>query len=773
MDNQYNKLLLRQIKRHLGEQAKVPEEFKNLLSDISNTYSSYEEDTKLFQNSLDISSQELRDAYIKQKLDSDNQRDLIKKIKEAISALSPILLTHNSDLAANDTSILLESLMKLIEEHKQLAISLKENEYYLREILDSQDVGVAIIDSETKKISFINSKGASLYGASKEDIIGNICHGFICPTLCGDCAITDHARAIRSSEKVLLNAKGEKIPIIKSVVETTFNNRKSLVESFVDITERKNAELELLKAKEDAIAASRAKSEFLANMSHEIRTPLNGVIGFADLLLKTNLTDSQYQYLTTINLSANALLDIINDILDFSKIEAGKLELDVVKCDIIEISSLVADIVKNQSSIKNLELLLNISPDIPRFIYVDEVRLKQVLLNLLANAVKFTQKGEIEFKIEILPNKNKHKKLLRFSVRDTGIGISERNRAKIFEAFSQEDSSTTKKFGGTGLGLTISNKLLMLMNSSMQLESKIGEGSTFYFDLELSAEAENISQHASNQTIKHVLIVDDNENNRFILKEMLAYNHYTSHQASNGNEALLFLQKGNLYDAIIMDYRMPEMDGLETIKHISETPEIEAANIPIILLSSSQNDETIQKAIETHKVNISLDKPVKSHQLLQALKSLESTEIQVAQSNVAKIRASSNLHDERNITILIVEDNSINIFLASTLLKSIFPQASIIEASNGLQAIQKYADYSPDIIFMDVQMPLMNGYEATQHIRTQETGHRIPIIAITAGIVKGEKEKCLAAGMDDYISKPIVKNSLENILQLWLGIKKM
>lgn len=767
MSNNYNKLLNKQIKRHLGTNYSLPGDIQSLFTDISETYDAYSEESKLFQNSLDISSQELRDAYLKHKSDADNHKDLLKKINEAISALNPDFEFSTENVQDSDTNKLLEFLIKLIEEHKTMAHSLQESEFYLREILDSQDVGVAIIDSETKQISFINSKGANLYGSSKEDIIGKICNGFICPTLCGDCAITDYGKSIRSSEKVLLNAKGEKIPIIKSVVETTFNNRKSLVESFVDITERKNAELELLKAKEDAIAASTAKSEFLANMSHEIRTPLNGVIGFADLLHKTNLSDNQQKYLTALSQSANALLDIINDILDFSKIEAGKMELDFVRCDIVEICNLVSDIIKHESNKKNLELLLNISPEIPRYIFIDEVRLKQVLLNLLGNAVKFTQNGEIEFKIELITGSFNAKKRFRFSVRDTGIGISKKNQQKIFDAFSQEDSSTTKKFGGTGLGLTISNKLLQLMGSTLLLESTPGEGSTFFFELELAYEDEKLKHQSYNQQISHVLIVDDNANNLFILKEMLRFKNITSHLAKSGAEALNFLIKGNQYHAIIMDYRMPEMDGLTTLELIKSNPQFNTINTPILFLTSSADDENVIKAFNEKKIDVLMDKPVKSHQLLKELYSLNNKDVSDVIEQIKEekkpIKSIS-----RKVTILLVEDNAINLFLVSSIIKGILPNATIIEANNGLQAIEKHAAFSPDIILMDVQMPLLNGYEATKLIRKQETGNRIPIIAITAGIVKGEKEKCMAVGMDDYISKPIVKNSLEKILEQWL-----
>jgi PAS domain S-box-containing protein len=771
MEHDLNKLLYRQIKRHFGTLSTLPEELKSFIIDISDTYNSLEDDAKLYQRSLDISSYELREGFQKQKKDADDQKELIDKIKEAISALSPTIYNPISETKDTHASHLIESLLNLIEEHKQMAVSLKESEYYLREILDSQDVGVAIIDSETRKISFINSKGAALYGAAKEELIGKVCHGFICPTLCGDCTIADQKRKVVSSEKILLTVNGDQIPIIKSVVETTFNNRKSLVESFVDITHRKKVEEELLKAKETAVSANLAKSEFLANMSHEIRTPLNGVIGFTDLLMKTKLTDTQHQYTSTISQSANVLLDIINDILDFSKIEAGKLELNISKNDVYEIGSQVADMVKFQANKKDLELLLNISHDVPRFIQADEVRLKQVLLNILGNAVKFTQKGEIEFKIEILPSDRAPLTTFRFSVRDTGIGISEKQQQKIFEAFSQEDSSTTKRFGGTGLGLAISNKLLALMGSELKLSSESGAGSTFYFDVSFDASDGKSVVWKNESNIKNVLIVDDNENNRMILKDMLAFNKIKSDQAVNGVEAMQLIKGGNKYDAVIMDYRMPDMDGISTIREIRNHMNISSAQLPIILLSSSSDDENVVTASAENLIQFRLEKPIKMQQLFDALSRIHSTGNQITPEIIIEIPDDSQQIDKRKIAILIVEDNAINMLLASNIIKNMFPNARIIEAINGIDAVEKYKTDSPSIsiIFMDIQMPVMNGYKATLEIRKLEKGKRIPIIALTAGTVKGEKDKCLAAGMDDYVSKPIVKNSLELILLKWMN----
>lgn len=751
----------------------LPESVLRIFQDINDSYFNFDDDIRLLQNSIEISSQELRDAYTRQKQDAENRKATIERIKEAINVIDPehLITEEGVTEGENDNTVLFNSLIRLIEERKEMEVTLKVNENSLREILDSQDVGVTIIDMETHKISFINKKAEEMYGAAKEEIIGKRCYSLICPARDERCPLEDSEDLIKSAEKVFINAKNEKIPILKSVVRSIYDGRKSLIESFVDISSLKKAEKELIIAKEVAEKANRAKSEFLANMSHEIRTPLNGVIGFTELLMKTHLNETQQHYMQTIFYSANSLLDLLNDILDFSKIEAGKLELNPEKTDIIQLSEQIMDVLKFRAHDKGLELLMDLPPDIPRFMYLDSVRLRQVLVNLLGNAFKFTEKGEVEYKIEMDHfEPETGMATLTFSVRDTGIGIPKDKQARIFESFSQADTTTTRKYGGTGLGLAISNKLVNMMGATLQIESEPGIGSNFYFTLKFKSENADPELPAAICDIKKVLVVDDNTNNRIIIQHMLMTRNIESELVSNGQEAIERIRNCHDYDVLIIDYNMPLLDGLALIRMIRKESLFPCDKQPIIFLHSSSDDERIHKESKELGVHVMLVKPVKMTQLFEALAKVRSTRVPENGELSDQFKTEPNYLSRNHFSILIAEDNNINMMLASTILSFLLPNSSIIKAENGLEAVRLYTESKPDLIFMDIQMPVMNGYEASGEIRKaeEESGNRIPIIALTAGTVMGEEERCLQAGMDDYITKPVLEKTIRRVLELWL-----
>ena len=516
---------------------------------------------------------------------------------------------------------------------------------------------------------------------------------------------------------------------------------------------------ELNTALEEAKKSAQIKSEFLANMSHEIRTPMNGVIGAADILRGMPLDTEVRRMVDIIYQSGNSLITIINDILDFSKIEAGKMQIENISFDLRQSIENTIDILKKNAEKKQLELIFFFPSSIKNKVVGDEIRINQILINLVGNAIKFTEEGQVFVKIDLL-EEDKTYYHLKFSVEDTGIGIAPENQAKIFDSFTQANGTTTRKFGGTGLGTTISKMLVELMGGEIALQSPNpnntvnDKGSVFYFHLKLK-KGEPLQQIVQiNKTIanKKALIIDDNETNCFVLNTMLKNWGIKAQEVYDGKEAEVFLKSNNDYDIIFLDYNMPIYNGYQVFENIKKMLKNKTK---VIMISSNYTDVT-HESVKKTGIDYLIYKPLKQKELYSNIVSLFSEK-----KLIVKEKEIKKVYHFDALKILVVEDNMINQKIALSVLKQVGVYADI--ANNGKEALEKIEEKQYDIVFMDIQMPVLDGIQATKKIR--EKGLKTIVIAMTANAMKGDMEMCITAGMNDYISKPFKKENLYKLLK--------
>jgi PAS domain S-box-containing protein len=712
---------------------------------------------------------------------------------------STIWISENARAVLDDDANILyfEGMVEDITERKRLETELNASEQNLSALINNIEDSIWSIDADYRLVTF-----NATFSDTFEALTG-------IRVKIGD-SLVDHLPSDWRSEDIFLYdraLKGERLVVEQRhdfahgtrYYEISFNPIQAdegitgVAVFSKDITDRHCAHAQLEEAKTAAEAANRMKSEFLANMSHEIRTPMNGVIGMTDLLLLTDLTHEQREFARTVRISGESLLIVINDILDFSKIEAGKLELEIIDFDLREVIDNTLDLLAAQAHNKGLELAAFIRPEVPLQLRGDPGRLRQVVNNLVGNAVKFTSQGEVVVSITRI-SETADKTVLGFEIRDTGIGIPPEAQSRLFEAFSQADGSTTRKYGGTGLGLAISKRLVQLMNGEIRVRSVVGKGSSFLFHAEFDMQV--VPQSAATpQDLDglHVLVVDDNATNREILDHHTRAWKMKNGMACDGREALEMLRAaaaaGDPYELAIIDMQMPEMDGLMLGRAVKSDPTIASTKLVMLTSLGHHLDAETMKA---SGIEACVLKPVKQSRLFNRIAEVMAGHVLPVRTSVtksgplAKASAISALAStspsspgstpvstppaRSQSRILLAEDNLINQKVAVGLLHNIGYSVDVV--NNGLEAITALERTPYDIILMDCQMPELDGYEATQRIRANKDAHAPRIIAMTANAMRGESEKCLAAGMDDYLSKPVRLEALREMIARWMPNKK-
>ncbi len=665
------------------------------------------------------------------------------------------------------------------EEQKLLSQRLRDHQFYTRSLFES-NVDALMTTDPSGIITDVNKQMEALTGCTRDELIGAPFKNYF----------TDPDQAEASIKKVLndkkvndyeltARARDGKETVVSLNATTLYDRDRKLQGVFAaarDVTERKRLDqvlqeknIELTYAKATAEKANLAKSDFLSSMSHEIRTPMNAIIGMSYLALKTELSQRQREYIKNIQSSGKHLLSIINDILDLSKIEAGKLSIENTEFMLEEVLDNVANLIAEKASAKGLELVFNVDEKVPLHLIGDPLRLGQILINYSNNAVKFTQQGEIDISIR-LKEQTDNDVLIYCAVSDTGIGLTQEQMGLLFQSFSQADASTTRKFGGTGLGLVIAKQLAELMGGEVGVESEPDKGSTFWFTARLGKgiDKKNKMPLSDDWQGKRVLVVDDNENARLVLGDLLGSMGFKVDQAASGASAIKAVNRaetqGVTYEIVFLDWQMPGMGGIETSKRLRELP---LRRSPHIMMVTAHNREEVIKSIEEAGIEGILIKPVNSSTLFNSL-------ILILGGGVDGIRIAGDMPGNtfdrlagiKGARVLLVDDNEMNQELATELLR--YAGFIVDLAENGQMALDKVMAADYDIVLMDMQMPVMDGLTATLAIRREERFKDLPVVAMTANAMQGDRDRCVAAGMNDHIAKPIETEDLWKTLLKWI-----